>query len=96
MLPWPATGGSGYAQRKDQRSYACSSQDALRENYSFRSVARILEFFPKPVRKFLENPATEAHQVASWVDRVNLDYIRKEVYANETTINRSTWRSRRR
>jgi transposase len=56
------------------------------QGYSIRAIARILKLSRKTVRKFLANPATEASEVASWIDGVNWDYVRQEVYGKGSTI----------
>ena len=53
---------------------------------SIRSIARVLKLSRKTVRRFLETPAGQASEPAAWIQAVDWDYVRKEVYGKGTTI----------
>ena len=65
------------------------------QGYSIRRIARILRLSRKTVRKFLE-PATEpicesgglsaGAQAGGWVEAVDWEYVRQEVYGKGTTV----------
>lgn len=56
------------------------------QGYSIRSIARVLKLSRKTVRKTLETPAGETSEGAAWIQAVDWDHVRKEVYGKGTTI----------
>lgn len=57
------------------------------QGYSIRAIARILKLSRKTVRKFLGIPAaTEATEPVDWIDGVDWEYVRQEIYGKGTTI----------
>lgn len=56
------------------------------QGYSIRAIARILKLSRKTVRKFLGSPATGATEPAGWIDGVDWEYVRQEIYGKGTTI----------
>jgi transposase len=56
------------------------------QGYSIRRIARILRLSRKTVRKYLE-PATEsASEGGGWMETVDWEYVRREVYGKGTTV----------
>ena len=56
------------------------------QDYSIRSIARVLKISRKTVRKYLETTLGEASEPAAWIQAVGWDYVRQEVYGKGTTI----------
>ena len=56
------------------------------QGYSIRSIARVLKLSRKTVRKTLETPAGEMSEAAGWIQAVDWEHVRKEVYGKGTTI----------
>lgn len=56
------------------------------QGYSIRAIARILKLSRKTVRKFLSSSATEVAEPAGWIDGVDWEYVRQEVYGKGSTI----------
>ena len=56
------------------------------QGYSIRSIARILRLSRRTVRKYLEPTAQPPSDSGGWVDTVDWDYVRQEVYGKGTTV----------
>jgi transposase len=56
------------------------------QGLSIRSIARVLKLSRKTVRKFLETVPAETSEPAAWIQEVDWEYVRKEVYGKGTTI----------
>ena len=56
------------------------------QGYSIRSIAQALKVARKTVRKYLETPPEEPSEPAPWVQAVDWEYVRAEVYGQGTTI----------
>ena len=56
------------------------------QGYSIRRMARILKLSRKTVRKFLESPTDPVSEAGSWVETVDWEYVRQEVYGKGTTV----------
>ena len=56
------------------------------QGHSIRSIARILRLSCRTVRKFLEPVAPPATESGGWMDTVDWDYVRQEVYGKGTTV----------
>ena len=56
------------------------------QGYSIRSIAQALKVARKTVRKYLETPSEEPSEPAGWVQNVDWEYVRAEVYGKGTTI----------
>ena len=50
------------------------------QGYSIRSIARILRLSRRTVRKYLEPTAQPPSEGGGWVETVDWDYVRQEVY----------------
>jgi len=56
------------------------------QGYSIRSIARILRLSRRTVRKYLEPTAQPFSESGEWVETVDWDDVRKEVYGKGTTV----------
>ncbi len=57
------------------------------QGYSLRGIARALRISRKTVRRILGvSPREESTDPAEWIEAVDWDYVRKEVYGKGTTI----------
>ena len=56
------------------------------QGYSIRSIARILRLSRRTVRKYLEPTAQPPSEGGGWVETVDWDYVRQEVYGKGTTV----------
>jgi transposase len=56
------------------------------QGHSIRRIARILRLSRKTVRKFLEPPPQPAAESSGWMDTVDWEYVRQEVYGKGTTV----------
>ncbi len=56
------------------------------QGYSIRSIARILRLSRRTVRKYLEPTAQPPSEGGGWVETVDWDYVRREVYGKGTTV----------
>ena len=56
------------------------------QGYSIRSIAQALKVARKTVRKYLETKPEEPSEPAPWVQGVDWEYVRAEVYGKGTTI----------
>jgi transposase len=56
------------------------------QGYSIRRIARILKLSRRTVRKFLEPTAQPAGESNGWVDTIDWEYVRQEVYGKGTTV----------
>ena len=56
------------------------------QGHSIRSIARVLRLSRRTVRKFLEPTAQPPRDSGSWVETVDWDYVRQEVYGKGATI----------
>ncbi len=56
------------------------------QGHSIRSIARILRLSRRTVRKFLEPVAPPATVSGGWMEMVDWDYVRQEVYGKGTTV----------
>ena len=55
------------------------------QGHSIRSIARVLQLSRRTIRRFLE-PSAKPPSEGGWVDSVNWDDVRQEVYGKGTTI----------
>jgi transposase len=56
------------------------------QGYSFRAIARILKLSRKTVRKYLTGPTAPEIAPAGWIQGVDWEHVRQEVYGKGTTI----------
>ena len=56
------------------------------QGHSIRSIARVLRLSRRTVRKYLEPVAPPATESGGWMDKVDWDYVRQEVYGKGTTV----------
>jgi transposase len=56
------------------------------QGYSIRRIARILRLSRRTVRKFLEPAPTPAAESGGWMETVDWEYVRQEVYGKGTTV----------
>lgn len=56
------------------------------QGHSIRSIARILRLARKTVRKFLEPVPELAAEGGGWMETVDWEYVRQEVYGKGTTV----------
>lgn len=56
------------------------------QGHSIRRIARILRLSRKTVRKFLESAPQPPTESGSWVETVDWEYVRQEVYGKGTTV----------
>ena len=56
------------------------------QGHSIRSIARILRLSRRTVRKFLEAILQPAAESSSWLETVDWEYVRQEVYGKGTTV----------
>ena len=56
------------------------------QGHSIRSIARILRLSRRTVRKFLESAPRLSSESGGWVETVDWDYVRQEVYGKGTTV----------
>ena len=56
------------------------------QGHSIRSIARILRLSRRTVRKFLESILQPAAESSSWMETVDWEYVRQEVYGKGTTV----------
>jgi transposase len=56
------------------------------QGYSVRAIARVLKLSRRTVRRFLGHIVTEPAEPPAWVEAVNWEYVRQEVYGKGTTI----------
>ncbi|MGH7828722.1 MAG: IS21 family transposase [Candidatus Binatia bacterium] len=56
------------------------------QGYSVRAIARVLKLSRRTVRRFLGGAVTEATEPPAWVETVDWDHVRQEVYGKGTTI----------
>lgn len=56
------------------------------QGHSIRSIARILRLSRRTVRKFLEPASEPAAEGGSWMETVDWEYVRQEVYGKGTTV----------
>lgn len=56
------------------------------QGHSIRRIARILRLSRRTVRKFLEPLPELLHESGGWVETVDWEYVRQEVYGKGTTI----------
>jgi len=56
------------------------------QGHSIRRIARILRLSRRTVRKFLETTAQPPGESGGWVETVNWEYVRQEVYGKGTTV----------
>ncbi len=61
-------------------------QRMAEQGYSVRAIARALKVSRKTVRKILGIAPKEESEVAGWIQTVDWDYVREEVYGKGTTI----------
>ncbi len=73
---------------KERTSVRMQSQIKIlsEQGHSIRRIARILRLSRRTVRKFLEPAPQPASEGSSWVDTVNWEYVRQEVYGKGTTV----------
>jgi transposase len=56
------------------------------QGHSIRRIARILRLSRKTVRKFLEPAAQPPRESGGWIEPVDWEYVRQEVYGKGTTV----------
>jgi transposase len=56
------------------------------QGYSIRRIARILRLSRKTVRKYLESAQELAADSGGWIETVDWEYVRQEVYGKGTTV----------
>ena len=56
------------------------------QGHSIRRIARVLRLSRRTVRKYLEGSAQPDSEIGGWVERVDWEYVRQEVYGKGTTI----------
>jgi transposase len=56
------------------------------QGHSIRSIARILRLSRRTVRKFLEPASEPAAGGGGWMETVDWEYVRQEVYGKGTTV----------
>ena len=56
------------------------------QGHSIRRIARILRLSRKTVRKFLESAPQPPTESGGWVETVDWEYVRQEVYGKGTTV----------
>ena len=56
------------------------------QGHSIRRIARILGLSRRTVRKFLDTTVQPAAESSSWMETVNWEYVRQEVYGKGTTV----------
>ena len=56
------------------------------QGHSIRRIARLLRLSRRTVRKYLEATAEPPSESGSWVETVDWDYVRQEVYGKGTTV----------
>lgn len=56
------------------------------QGHSIRRIARILRLSRRTVRKFLEPTPQSSSDSGGWVETVDWEYVRKEVYGKGTTV----------
>jgi len=56
------------------------------QGHSIRRIARILRLSRRTVRKFLETTAQPPGESGGWVETVDWEYVRQEVYGKGTTV----------
>ncbi len=56
------------------------------QGHSIRSIARILRLSRRTVRKFLEPASQPLSESGGWVEKIDWDYVRQEVYGKGTTV----------
>ena len=59
------------------------------QGHSIRSIARILRLSRRTVRKFLEPAPQPTSEIGGWMETVDWEYVRQEVYGKGTTVSRS-------
>ena len=73
-------------QREDQRSYASANQNSVRTRALNSQHRPDSEAFAPNVRKFLESILQPAAESSSWMETVDWEYVRQEVYGKGTTV----------
>jgi transposase len=56
------------------------------QGHSIRRIARILRLSRRTVRKFLETAPEPAGEGGGWVETVDWEYVRQEVYGKGSTV----------
>jgi transposase len=56
------------------------------QGHSIRRIARILRLSRRTVRKFLEPASQPAAESGGWIETVDWEYVRQEVYGKGTTV----------
>jgi transposase len=56
------------------------------QGHSIRRIARILRLSRRTVRKFLETTAEPPTESSGWMETVDWEYVRQEVYGKGTTV----------
>ncbi len=56
------------------------------QGHSIRSIARVLRISRRTVRKFLEPTPEPPRESGGWVETVDWDYVRQQVYGTGTTV----------
>jgi transposase len=56
------------------------------QGHSIRRIARVLRLSRRTVRKFLEPSAEPPAESGGWIETVDWDYVRQEVYGKGTTV----------
>jgi transposase len=73
---------------KERTSVRMQAQIKLmsEQGYSIRAIARTLKLSRKTVRKVLGIAVAETRESAPWIEEVDWDYVRQEVYGKGTTV----------
>ncbi len=56
------------------------------QGHSIRSIARILRLSRRTVRKFLEPAPQPTSEIGGWMETLDWEYVRQEVYGKGTTV----------
>jgi len=56
------------------------------QGHSIRRIARVLRLSRRTVRKFLEQAPQPPSESGGWVETVDWEYVRQEVYGKGTTV----------
>src|SRR5438045_3923094 len=86
MLRWPAGGGSSRWPKKGP-AFVCKLKSKPSTSRAIQSAeSGGFKAFTQEVRKFLEPSAEPVSEADGWVETVDWEYVRQEVYGKGTTV----------
>ena len=65
------------------------------QGYSIRRIARVLRLSRKTIRKYLQPAPESAAGGGGWVETVDWEHVRQEVYGKRTTVKQMAGKWRR-